>query len=770
MIYYAHSANKKGQWQTQHEHISEVTRRAEANAELMGLQDQARLAGLFHDIGKYSDLFAKRLKGEAHKLDHWSAGAWIALRDFQCIATALAIQGHHIGLQKGDPTSLAAMDLSKLADPDKHPLQLRLTETDTELLNARLTGDGFQPMTPATTLYTQSHGCASMLDVRMLFSALVDADFLDTEAHFRGPREEGIILDAERAFTELEKHVAKLEQRNAAAPEIMALRADLWDTCIQAGALNPGLFTLTAPTGAGKTLAMLGFALKHALHHPLSKGTRRIIMVVPYLTITDQTARVYRDILWPVFGKEVLIEHHSLAGTRAEPDRTQERDLDDENNFRQRERQLAENWDAPVIVTTSIQFLESLHSNRPSACRKLHRLAHSVILMDEVQTLPRELAIPTLATLSHLSQRYGATVVLSTATQPAFSYLDQKIRPLASSGWQTHEIVPVSSDLFPRVQRARRTLLEWPVSDEKWTWEQVAERMANEPQALCIVNLKRHARELITHLQKHDLACVRHLSTSMCPAHRRIVLDEIVRCLDPDNPQPCHLASTQCIEAGIDLDAPVLYRAFGPLEAIAQASGRCNRAGKRPFGRVVVFHPADAGRLYPDSAYESAAQVTQSLLKETGKDGLDIYMPETFARYYQRLYDLTKLGLKAELEQAIEARNYVEVARHYRLIEEDSINVLVPYCHPETEWAEFETLVEQVRDRGITADWIRRARPYSVNVFRPKSPADPIYAYLENITVADGKPSEDWFIYTVKEHYDPLLGLMPPPSSHFWHA
>ncbi|MCX5999800.1 MAG: CRISPR-associated helicase/endonuclease Cas3, partial [Chloroflexi bacterium] len=280
-----------------------------------------------------------------------------------------------------------------------------------------------------------------------------------------------------------------------------------------------------------------------------------------------------------------------------------------EDSGRRRARLLAENWDAPIIVTTSVQLLESLFSKSPSACRKLHRLAGSVILFDEVQTLPVALAVPTLATLSHLSKRYGTTVVFSTATQPAFEHLHGEVKQYSLGGWQPDEIVPPSLNLF---QRARRTRVEAPDFDRPVTWAQLAGRLASHEQVLCVVNLKKQLSRLFDLLQQHGTDGLLCLSTNMCPAHREVVLSMVKERLASG--RVCRLISTKCVEAGVAIDFPAVYRAFGPLDAIAQAAGRCNRNGRAERGTVSVFLPEEEG--YPDGAYRQAADTTRILLKK----------------------------------------------------------------------------------------------------------------------------------------------------------
>lgn len=780
MTYCAHSKNRQGQEQPLKEHLSEVARLAGEFAGVFEAGEEAELAGLLHDIGKYSERFRDRLDGKETGLDHWSPGAWIALgRPHQSIAAALAIQGHHIGLQKGDRASLGAMDLKRLAEA--HPLNLRLTETAPDVLMQRLTAEGLAvPSVGQRLCPTLQVSAAAMLDVRMLFSALVDADFLDTERHFREARRPGLALQPERAFELVERHVTDLGRTSSTSPTVQALRDDLWSACLEASQGPPGLYTLSAPTGAGKTLAMLGFALRHAVHHLPSDPTkpprfRRVVVVVPYLSIIDQTVKVYQKLFEKEFGPEYVLEHHSLAGTRTEGAPEGGAHADAESETRRRARLLAENWDAPLIVTTSVQFLESLFANRPSACRKLHRLANSIILFDEVQTLPLPLAIPTLATLSWLSHRYGATVLFATATQPAFSHLDEHVRGLGGSGWQPSEIAGPTLHLFGRTRQERRTRVEWPAPGEYLPWEMLAEHLAAAeptvddqgrqwpPQHLCIVNLKRHAEALFKTLAQRQVPNLRHLSTSMCPAHRAAVLDELKQWLEPENPQPCCLIATQCIEAGVDVDFGTVYRALAPLDAISQAAGRCNRHGRRPEGRVIVFHPEqEEKRLYPSEAYAQATLVTKSLLARYGAEGMDLYDPELCLEYYRELYDIARPETqREELLTAIRNQDFPEVARLYRLIEKDAVNLLVLYKPAQDKVRE---LAEEVRDTGLTSAWIQRARPYTVSIYRP-SPDTLRSGYFEPVPLRgrEGKgDAQDWFLCLDPNCYNDHLGLTLP--------
>jgi CRISPR-associated endonuclease/helicase Cas3 len=770
--YYAHSSPRTGRggWEPLAEHLSLVAARAADHAATFGRSVEARVAGLLHDLGKYGDLFAERLRGNASGLDHWSMGALAALVRYRLAGAAvvLAVQGHHVGLQSGAESELGRLHPKKLVE--HHPLGLALTDADLDRLLARLAADGLDlpPELPAT-FDNSAPPSSCELDVRMLFSALVDADYLETEAHFRRDdegrriyREAGIALQPARAAALVERAVDDLSRAAVAEgrgdPQVLRLRDDLFAACLAAAERSTGTFTLSAPTGAGKTLAMLAFALRHAERWNL----RRIVLAVPYLSILEQTVDIYRKLFDATFGPDYVLEHHSLAGTR-ETGSGGATDPDEAERRSQRARELAENWDAPIVLTTSVQLLESLHANRPRSCRKLHRLAGSVILLDEVQTLPPELAVPTLATLSHLAHRYGSSVVFATATQPAFETLDSRVAKIALSGWQPREIVPATLDLFARLDRVE---VQWRV-DRTTPWRELAAEVAALPRGLVVVNLKRHAValfELVKRLAGDD--GVFHLSTNMCPLHRRRVLEEVRARLDDPAHPPCRLISTQCIEAGVDVDFPVLYRALAPLDSIAQAAGRCNRHGRLPGkGLVVVFVPDDEERrAYPPGGYRQGAGVTRQLLAELGPTGMDLRSPALFRRYYTTLYGLKGIDTgehmpSREIEGAIERLDFPEIDRLYRLIEKDAVDVLVPY-EPEQAAKLVDRLSGQ---RYVPAAWLREARPQMVSVYRP-NPRDPLWSYLEPL-IPDADLAGSTFQLIDSSLYDRnQLGLRGAPD------
>ena len=760
--FFAHSENRVGRRHALKAHLTEVSRLAGEYLAGSAYATEGELAGLLHDLGKYGDRFQARLRGEEQGLDHWSQGAWLALFKHRAIAAALAIQGHHIGLQQLSESALRALEPKKLVA--NHPLQLRLSEPDVNLLEARLTSDDIHCVTPHTTLLGNNSESRldRMLDVRMLFSALVDADFLDTEAHFQGDRNgkryrnAGPKLQPDEALKSLLAHLGGLKRGTKAADSVAQARQQLLDSCLCAAESESGLFTLTAPTGSGKTLAMLAFALQHAIKNDL----RRIVLVIPYLSIIEQTAKIYRDLFEPLFGEHYVLEHHSLAGFGEEKSKSDNEGERGKGNDAERQRRLlAENWDAPIIVTTSVQFLESLFSNRSSACRKLHRLARSVILFDEVQTLPTNLAVPTLGALSHLVHACDSSVVFTTATQPAFEHLHETVAKHCTVGWKPRPIVP-------ELALKKRADIHWENPVGPLSWADVAQRISLETQtqALCIVNLKRHARELWEQAGSSAL----HLSTNMCPAHRRNTLNQVYDQLKAK--QPVRLIATQCIEAGVDVDFPLVYRAYGPLEAIIQAAGRCNREGKQPqFGKVTVFMPQDEG--YPPGGYEQATRITMMLLRDKGPDGMRLDDAEFITSYYRTLYDISGAHAAARAEELlgyVQAGSFPDVARAYRLIAQDAINVLVPYAEGIDD---FRWLRDEADRRGLTAQWIRDARDLCVSMYRPK-PDDTVWDALIPVKVAgrEQRTSDDWFIYAVEDHYHPRLGLMPSGSLNNWIA
>ena len=758
--FYAHSANNDGAWHPLVDHLRMVGAMAADFAGAARWREEARLAGLLHDIGKYANRFQRRLQGKEKGLDHWSQGASLALIPQKAVAAALAIQGHHIGLQRGDTDSLRQLDAPNLAKAVLPGLDL--SESDLTLLGQRASDDGLAfPQTIEPCLQNWKYAVAAMLDVRMLFSCLVDADFLDTEAHFNTVQNDAKArrvappLDAAAAIAALHEFMEHtIREKSAGTDDVRTMREDLWQACGDMSKSAPGLFTLTAPTGSGKTLAMLRFALEHAKEHNL----RRIVIVIPFLTVLEQTAEIYRSVFCN-FPDRYVLEHHSLAGLGAEHSRH-----DAESGASQQQRLLSQNWDAPIVLTTNVQLLESLFSNRPSACRKLHRLMQSVVIFDEAQNVPTSLAVPTLAALSSFASNYNSSVVFATATQPAFDALSNEISRHSSLGWNPKEIVTECEELFNRLDRVHIDWRNKPVE-----WSELATEIAMETQALVICNLKRHALALHDILQKKETDGVFHLSTNLCPGHRRDILARVRSRLEEN--RPCWLISTQCVEAGVDIDFPTVFRAFGPLDAVAQAAGRCNREGRlKGQGRVIIFEAkdvAEARRQYPTFAYYQAAEVTRLLWKEHG--AVDLSSPAIFREYYKNLYDVAKPeSLNPDLIDAINARDFAKVARHYRIIEKDTLQILVPWGDRTDQ---FYNLRDQAEREGISAGWMRRAQELSVSLYKPRGgmPAWAIPAKLRARNGVAAGLSDEWFILE-GNFYNDTLGLVPPERDQLFIA
>jgi CRISPR-associated endonuclease/helicase Cas3 len=675
MPHYAHTANlsdgtrdpNKTLWQPLSVHLRNVADLAARFAAPFGAADEARLAGLLHDLGKYRGEFQAYLRGECPssvETQHAIFGAAWAAADShpQLFATKLAIAGHHAGLHNHcDIEGMCAK--CGLRIPEIIPALIALLESEL----------GSLPAAPAPPSWVIAAVAAenpfpSEFYTRLIFSCVVDADRLDT-AHWPASPPADTLLDHDTLLTAVQAERAK-KTKAATNPDspLAALRNRIFDTALERAVLPTGFFSLTVPTGGGKTLASMAFALAHAKAH----GLRRIIVVIPYLSIIEQTAAEYRRI----FGDHVVLENHSSVNPREDANEEEKSRLE----------LVSENWDAPVIVTTSVQFLESLLAASPSRCRKLHRIPRSVVIFDEVQTLPAHLLQPTFSVLRELVTNYGTSFVFCSATQPAFrrcsalpdGFLPTKLR----------EIAPAPGDLF---RQLRRVTYQLPIPGETFDWPTLAGRLAETPQVLCVVNLTRHAKELWEALghtlrERHgtelptDEAPI-HLSSAMCAQHRLALIIEIKTRLLTN--RPCRVISTQLIEAGVDVDFPEVWRALGPLDSIVQVAGRCNREGRHATGIVHVFQPAD--HELPPGVYRAASDRAMITLAAMGDASVAAERLATssdvFSSYFQALYDVVNTDYAKQGEPTIqEDRSYLryrEVARKARVIEDSGTPVIV---------------------------------------------------------------------------------------------
>jgi CRISPR-associated endonuclease/helicase Cas3 len=674
----AHSPNASGVWHTLADHLAGTGRRAGEFGEAFGSADACRFVGEVHDLGKADPAWQRYLAAAAAggnkpaTVDHKHAGAFIC-GDWGLGTCAFVVAGHHGGIPN-------AADLrSKLAS-DPTPGQLAAMDQVEQLCVAR--PEARTAIPPQFVPGSDADGAGKRrmeFWLRMVFSALVDADWLDTGGHFgNSPRvaaqPDGLSdLDAR---CDARRRITVAERQN---DPVAAARTEMFEEVMSEAGAPPGWFELTAPTGSGKTIAALSFALRHAT----ANGHRRVVTAVPFISVTEQVAAEHRKLLEDESGQPVVLEHHSGVTIRDES----------QTSIRSWPRLAVENWDARVVVTTTVQLLESLFDNRPSRTRKLHRLARSVLVLDEVQSLPWRLLEPTLEVLRELVRSYGCSVVLSTATQPPFHKIGSvdgvARRQLAGAHW---------FDVFDRTDA---DVVRDPVS-----WDDFATRVALESdehqgQCLVVLNTIADAREVCNRLAGRPGLI--HLSSRLCPAHRMDALNSVLSRLRRG--EPCTLVSTQVVEAGIDVDFPVAIRAYGPLPAIAQVAGRVNRHGLGERGKLVVLDPKE-GSVPPDE-YKIGTQICRELM-HAGANPLATQSLET---YYDRLIHATSDKLdKLQIQRERELLNFTTVAEHYRVIADETSPVLVPY-------GDFDPLhIEIPDDPARRRAQLRQLQPYMVSL------------------------------------------------------
>ncbi|MCW0454262.1 CRISPR-associated endonuclease Cas3'' [Xanthomonas sacchari] len=673
MAFYAHSTERRDRsdWQGLAEHLNGVGERAAGHAAAFGGQVMARVAGQLHDLGKYTQRFQARLDGDPASVDHATWGARIAQQHYgdEGLLLAYTIAGHHAGLADGRRTETSSRSsLSERLSEDYRarllPPLLPQWQQEIALPERLSLPTGFSPH-PETTSWSFQRAVL----VRMLFSCLVDADFVDTDAFYR--QVEGRPARAEEIGTRptlealrerLDRHLATLPGEDGINP----IRAQILHEVRAKAHLRTGLFSLTVPTGGGKTLASLAFALDHAITH----GLRRVIYVIPFTSIVDQTVQVFRDALNAHDRDDIVLEHHSAFYD--DPAKAPEA-ID--------KRKLAmENWDAPIVVTTAVQFFESLFADRPARCRKLHNIAASVVILDEAQTLPRTLLRPCVALLDELARNYRVSPVLCTATQPALRR-DQGF-PGGLDG--VEELIEKPGALYTRLRRVRVRYVG-ELDDDV-----LAKHLRQRQQVLCIVNNRRHARALFDAIA--DQPGARHLTTLMHARHRRVMLAQVRDDLTAG--RPCRLVSTSLIEAGVDVSLPTVLRAEAGLDSIAQAAGRCNRNMEWSVddSEVLVFRPANHA-WKPPKELELFAEAFHSVERAHRDDLLTMdAMHAYFRELYRRLGD-NRLDdeaiLKLLRKSRIDNLPLDTLARKFKIIPASMRPVIVPYL-PDGEATERE--------------------------------------------------------------------------------
>ncbi|MDI9611994.1 MAG: CRISPR-associated helicase Cas3' [Acidobacteriota bacterium] len=678
---YAHSipGRQPCEWQTLEDHLKNVAETAARFAESFQSSNWAWNAGWIHDIGKADERFQAYLLRENglddseydesgwRRVNHSSAGAALAEESFKepnCpIGRTLAYlgAGHHAGLADWYE-----------ADTGGAALRIRLQEGHLNLNRIRACSEqlahSLRPITRPAFVTRESYH----LWVRMLYSCLVDSDYLDTEAFLQpglhACRSKFSTLgELKSAF---DAYMAQMTSDSPKTP-VNAIRQEILAACRAKASQTPGLFSLNVPTGGGKTLSATAFALEHAVRH----RKKRIIYVIPYTSIIEQTAAT----LASIFGAHNVVEHHS----NLEP-----------NQETQRSRLAAENWDAPVIVTTNVQFFESLFSHKSSRCRKLHNIVNSVVILDEAQLLPPELISPCVHVMNRLVEDYGVTMVISTATQPALPGLNQPSKIISDPG-SLHE-------------RLKRTKISFPASlHQPMQWMELAEELRQHDQVLCIVNTRKHCHDLFKLMPKGTI----HLSALMCGQHRSKVIQTIKEQLAAG--QTTRVVSTQLVEAGVDMDFSVVYRALAGLDSIAQSAGRCNREGhlnqQGLLGEVHVFVPPQQS---PQGVLLKGENITREMHQMPGFNPHDLRIYE---RYFELFYSALNDTGETVLKNLTPSASVLDVAfrtvgENFRLIEDNQRTLFVHY--DETS----ESLIRQLHFGGPTGDLLRRLQRYTVNL------------------------------------------------------
>jgi CRISPR-associated endonuclease/helicase Cas3 len=718
---YAHSVDgrPKADWELLRVHLDEVSVMAAEFAAKFGAHDWGQVAGILHDIGKVSAEFQDKLTGRQGQVDHSTAGARIAANKFGAKGRLLAyvIAGHHAGLANWDGEGGGLSTLDRRLDPARLGIPSFAGWEQAAPLPAQLSALKLTRRSELKGALARE-GTSLTLFARFVLSALVDADRICTEAFYRaaeghGTAPRGQWQSLATLKSRLDRHM--LDVASTAAQETVSRRqlvqqerAAILAAARSAATEPQGLFSLTVPTGGGKTLASLTFALDHAVKHNLD----RVIYVIPFTSIIEQTARVFREALGPDLTGHI-IEHHSAFREDEAVAKLERGQGESALQAGERLRLATENWDAPIIVTTAVQFFESLFSNRTSRCRKLHNISRSVVIMDEAQTLPLALLRPTVAVIEELTLNYGASAVLCTATQPAITAQRPDGSPgLAGGLSHVREIITEPDALYERLRRVTvqkcRTV----------TLDDLTKELSALEQVLCIVGTRAQARDLFKELSaKSDPNTLFHLSALMCPAHRTAKLSEIKQALKVGT---CRVIATTVVEAGVDIDFPIVWRQMAGLDSIAQAAGRCNREGRHAKDEAHV-------QLFDVDGWKSIRELrpNEAAAREVLRHHNDPLGLTAMRAYFEALYEMRAQGQRdgldaegimamANARAATCALPFADIANAYRLIESVMETVIVPWDD------EARAALTALADPAVAPENIRglarRLQPYTVNI------------------------------------------------------
>ena len=706
----SHIKGTPGHWtiQSNDNHQQGVALLASKFADSFGMSDWGKVLGLLHDIGKEKKAFQQHIMKESRycpeaKVEgdssHAYVGGLIARKLFPQATPILPniIMGHHRGLyDDGDWKELLKQDI---------PVEVTIPRVEVELSMPR-----------CVMAREDVHHL-----VRMLYSCLVDADYLDTEA-FMAP-EQAELRGAKATMSELcsrlENHLEQLN-KGALDTEVNRIRRFVQQCCKEKSDGPVDFYSLTVPTGGGKTLSSLLWALRHAMKN----GLQRIIIAIPYTSIIVQTAATLKAI----FGEENVLEHHSNV----------EYDDSGSNEITKQLQLATENWDYPIIVTTNVRFFESLFSNKPSQCRKLHNIAKSVVILDEVQTLPLEFLQPIINTFKSLKNVFGTSFLFTTASQPI---LDGTIRGTNRLNQfealpYIYEIIPAEAQLHDKLRR-----VELDINNEPQTYDEIARQIAQHDRVLCIVNTRKDAKELYERLPQEGLTL--HLSRMMYPAHVRETIETIKTALQDDRQQIIRVVATQLIEAGVDIDFPVVYRQEAGLDSILQAAGRCNREGKLGISTTHVFSLRGEQKLPP--GYIS--QANNARLNMVGQ--FDWFAPATMRNYFAQLFARTQSFDKKQIGTLLYKPNemqFQEAAERFRLIEDETTSIFIKCDHS-------NAFIEELRHKGPSYPVLKKLSQYAVSV-RQKD-----FMILQNAGALE-EPFEGIWILSQESQYDDKVGLV----------
>lgn len=703
--------DKTGHWviQSNENHSAGVAKLASQFAGEFGMSEWGKVLGLLHDKGKETDTFQQYIKKESGydpdikicgKHHHAYVGGILAQKYYgksSCNFFVNQIVSHHTGLHDSD-------EIKGIIDQEI-PSEVNIYHIKEKLNRPELNVQA-----------NDFHHLA-----RMLFSCLVDADFLDTEA-FMDKESSALRQNKDTLNDLLPLFENKLKDLKAKADcsEVNIIRNQIQQQCIEMADTRTGFYSLTVPTGGGKTLSSLVWAIKHAIKN----GQKRVIIAIPYTSIIVQTASVLRSI----FGEENVLEHHSCVDLEQIKD----------EKLKEKMKLATENWGYPIIVTTNVQLFESMFSNKPSACRKLHNIVNSVIILDEVQTLPMDYLQPIVDSLKTYNKLFNVSFLFTTASQPVLSGLIEGCNPKAAFNGIDHitEIIPDKFKLHDKLRRVRLS-----INNEGKTYDEVAEMLSQHKRVLCIVNTRRDAKEIYERLPQEGITL--HLSKMMCPDHISETIERVKTTLKDNKNEIIRVVSTQLIEAGVDIDFPVVFRQEAGLDSILQAAGRCNREGKNSLSTTYVFSLSKEHNL-PKGDIQAANSARLNL-----GNGHDWFAPETMISYFKQFYcrkeSFDKKDIRHYLNHPTNNLSFQTAAKEFQLIEDDGVNVVV--C-----WKNSMELVQQSLANGPSYMLMKKLSKYMVDINKTD------FKILMDMGVVNEK-KEGLFVVDYKQQYDEHIGL-----------